>query len=302
MLSAVRTPLDTPGTLRRAVVAGFLLLACVAAGCRCCVERQEAAQYRHPMGCSGQKRTYTYLVYKPPGFDDPAHAETRWPLMVYLTGALTTGHDVTRQPDGDPPEEIEKGRDFPMVIVSPMTPTFGERWNPAVVIGLIDEVIALYRVDPDRVYLSGTSVGANGIWSTAITYPERIAALLSVSGWGSPRGVERMRDVPVWAFHGALDFVVWSPFHKRMARAHRAAGGQTRWTTIPWRCHNIWSCVYARQDIYDWLLAQRKTRHESAAPAPTPAPTATVAEDPVTSPQALPAPRIVPSKSLVRAR
>jgi predicted peptidase len=262
MLCGVRNAIDTTlASLGSGLLLTVVLLtsATTLTACRSCVERQETGQYKHPLSCAGRTRDYTYLVYKPPGFEAPENADRRWPLLVYLTGFLTSGHDVTRLPDGDPPEEIEKGRDFPMVVLSPMTPTFGERWSPALVMGLVDEAIARYRVDPYRVYLTGVSTGANGVWSTAISYPERIAAILPVCGWGSPHGVERMKDVPVWAFHGGLDFVVWPPFHKRMVRAHQAAGGTARWTTVPWRCHNIWSGVYCRQDIYDWLLAQSKS-------------------------------------------
>ena len=232
------------------LLAGAWLVGCQAPKPIC---RHAAGRYEHP--CGAQTRTFHYLVYTPPGYGEPRRE--KWPLLVYLPGASTYGADVRKIPDGDPPDEIERGRDLPMVVLSVMTPGMWERWDPAAVAGVIDHAIATYDVDPRRVYLTGVCVGGTGVWDTIKAYPDRVAAAVPLCAYGSVRGMERAAEVPVWAFHGTYD--VFIPMHrqKRLVDAHRCAGGSTRWTTLP-AMHWIWSSVYCRDDVYAWMLKQRK--------------------------------------------
>lgn len=242
---------------RQATAVLLLLIAALSVGCqgptRIC--RQSAGRYEHP--CGGATRTFHYLLYRPPGHGQPRPGGAKWPLLVYLPGALTYGTDVREIPDGDPPAQIERGRDLPMVVISVMTPGFGELWDPDVVAGVIDHAIARYDVDPRRVYLTGVCVGGTGVWDTIKAHPERVAAAVPLCAWGSVRGIERAVEVPVWAFHGRFDFVAPAFRHKRLVDAHRRAGGSACWTALP-RMHWIWASVYGRDEVYAWMLAQRK--------------------------------------------
>lgn len=239
---------------------GLLVAACALLLTGCArtrpICRQTPGAYTHP--CGAGARTFHYLLYRPPGHGAPRPDGSRWPLLVYLPGASTHGADVRAIPDGDPADEIERGRDLPMVVLSAMTPSMGEAWSPEVVIGLVDHAIAAYDVDPQRVYLTGVCVGGTGVWDTIKAYPERIAAAAPLCAWGSTCGIESAAEVPVWAFHGSLDIFTFAFRHKRLVDAHRAAGGETCWTAYPRSMHWIWAQTYARDDLYAWLLAQRK--------------------------------------------
>lgn len=239
------------------LIASATALGLLLSGCRSDIQRQAPGAFEFQRGAAS--RTYHYLVWTPPGHGVPRTDGQRWPLLLYLPGSLTFGTDTDRLASGDPPEEIERGRDLPMVVISVMTPSFLERWNPDVLLGLIDHAIARYDVDPDRVILSGVCLGGCGVWDMLRAYPERIAGAVPLCAWGSAAGLERAADVPVWAFHGALDFVVPIPGHQSMVNAHRAAGGETRWTVYPRSMHWIWADVYARDDLYAWMLAQRRS-------------------------------------------
>jgi predicted peptidase len=228
------------------------------AACRSNIERQSAEAFTHRPG-TRTARTFHYLLYRPPGHAAEAAKGFKWPLLVYLPGFVSFGDDVGRLADGDPPEEIERGRDFPMVVITPMTPTLLERWSPRALIALIDDAIARYDVDPARVYISGVSFGGSAVWDVIKAYPERIAAAVPVCGWSGTGGMAQASQVPVWAFHGALDLFVPPPLHKRAADAHRAAGGETRWTSVPGSMHWIWVQTYRREDIYAWMLSHRKS-------------------------------------------
>ena len=49
-----------------------------------------------------------------------------------------------------------KKRDFPCIVVSPQSP--GRGWNVDVLAALLDEIASTYRVDKDRIYLTGLAV------------------------------------------------------------------------------------------------------------------------------------------------
>ena len=203
-------------------------------------------------------RTYDAYVALPRGYHDPARAAERWPLLLYLPGMLTFGNDRPLPLRGGPPLEVERGRDLPCVLYMPTTPTFLERWTPELVIGHVDHALRTWRVDPKRVIVTGVSIGGMGAWDVAQAFPDRIAAVVPVAAWGTPWGIERMVDVPVWAFHGGLDFAIPQPFHGQMVKALRDAGGNPRYTVIRGGFHWIWDEVYARDDLYAWMLAQRR--------------------------------------------
>jgi pimeloyl-ACP methyl ester carboxylesterase len=256
-------------TRRSPLLPALALLAASLAGCS---SRPACGMEKHvfvrtcacPSTCSARERAYDCYVALPEGYDDPARREERWPLLLYLPGMMSYGRDVSRPVRGGPPQEIGEGRKIPMVVLMPTTPTYLERWTPDLVAALIDHAIATWRIDPDRVVVSGVSIGAWGAWDVAQAHPERVAAIVPVAGWGSPWGIARMKDVAVWAFHGGIDFAVPPPLHTRLVRAHCCAGGDPRLTLVPWGFHWIWDEVYARDDLYEWMLAQRRRRPRAA--------------------------------------
>jgi predicted peptidase len=119
---------------------------------------------------------------------------------------------------------------------------------------LLDEVIANYAVDPDRTYLTGLSMGGYGTWSLAMTYPARFAAIAPICGGGIADWVSVLKDVAVWAFHGADDPLVPLDQGQRMVDALRACGGNVTFTVYPGVEHDSWTQTYENPELYDWLL------------------------------------------------
>jgi predicted peptidase len=73
------------------------------------------------------------------------------------------------------------------------------------VLHVLDFVRKAYRVDEDRVYLFGYSMGAAGAWYLAAKYPDRWAALACFSGFGDPTSMAGMRHVAQFVVHGDAD-------------------------------------------------------------------------------------------------
>ena len=69
------------------------------------------------------------------------------------------------------PKLINEGKEFPFIVVSPQCPD-NVFWNTDVLSALIDEIESNYRVDKNRIYVTGLSMGGNGTWTLALAEPQ----------------------------------------------------------------------------------------------------------------------------------
>lgn len=200
-----------------------------------------------------------YLLYLPKGYGE--NKEQKWPLMLFLHGAGERGNNLELVKKHGPPKLIEQGRDLPFIVVSPQCPA-GRWWTEQVdtLVALLDEVQSKYSVDPDRVYLTGLSMGGFGSWVLGCRHPERFAAIAPICGGGEWYLASRLKDVPVWAFHGARDTVVLLRESQDMVAALQRAGGNVQLTVYPEAQHDSWTETYNNPKLYEWFLSHRKTR------------------------------------------
>lgn len=197
-----------------------------------------------------------YLLYLPPEY---GKEQKSWPLLVFLHGAGERGSDVSRVKVHGPAKLVEQGKDLPFIIVSPQCPA--GKWWPYMsesVIALIDEITERCSVDTRRIYLTGLSMGGYGTWAIGCMYPERFAAIVPICGGGLPYLAANLKDVPVWAFHGARDSVVPVQQSQEMVDAVNRAGGQAMLTVYPEAEHDCWTQTYSDDRLYQWLLSQSK--------------------------------------------
>jgi predicted peptidase len=181
-----------------------------------------------------------------------------WPMLLFLHGAGERGEDLNLVRAHGPPRLVARGRDLPFLLVSPQCPT-DRWWDNDVLAALLEDVIANHPVDTDRIYLTGISMGGFGTWSLATAYPQRFAAIIPICGGGSPYLADRLKSVPVWAFHGAQDEVVPLYESQRMVDAVLKSGGRARLTIYPEAAHDAWTQTYANPEIYAWLLKHRRS-------------------------------------------
>lgn len=208
-----------------------------------------------------------YLLHLPAGYEkDPAK---KWPLMLFLHGAGERGDDLKRVKIHGPIKYIQKGGDFPFILVSPQCPA-GQWWEPAPLLALLDDIQAKYRVDPDRVYVTGLSMGGYGTWDLAIRNPGRFAAIAPICGGGRPFLARQLKDLPVWVFHGDSDPVVPVERSDEMVEALKRAGGNVRYTRYPGVNHDSWTATYANPELYAWFLSHKRPAKPAGEPTARP--------------------------------
>ena len=205
-----------------------------------------------------------YLLFLPKGYQ--ARSPQRWPLLLFLHGAGERGADLQKVKTHGPPKLLKKRPDFPFMVVSPQCPD-GEIWSDDLLLALLDQVMAKYKVDPTRVYLTGLSMGGFGTWSLGLKYPERFAAIAPICGGGeplaillaSPNKTAALKSLGVWAFHGAKDPVVKLEESEHMINALKKAGvTDVTLTVYPDAQHDSWTETYANPKLYDWFLQHQR--------------------------------------------
>ncbi len=128
-------------------------------------------------------------------------------------------------------------------------------------LGMLDTVQARFKGDPSRIYLTGLSTGGFGTWYMAGKHPERFAAIAPVSGFCHPDLAPAIAaaQMPVWAFTGGRDpYFKTKFFYPGLNKLEELGLTDVRFTILADMGHDAWNRVYAGQDLYDWLLKQRK--------------------------------------------
>ncbi|OAV44825.1 alpha/beta hydrolase-fold protein [Lewinella sp. 4G2] len=202
--------------------------------------------------------TMHYLVHFPEGYDrDTAD----WPVILFLHGGGNSGSDLQRVRESGLPKEIDNGRKVPAIIIAPQNRFVAGFWDHVTLTHLLDDFIAHHRVDEHRQYITGFSRGGFGAWMTAMHNNGRFAALAPVCGavphsynvWIDP-------ELPIWVFHGAQDQSIYlSESVDMLEILQRKMTVKPKFTVFENTAHNAWDPAYATDELYEWMLAQKKS-------------------------------------------
>jgi predicted peptidase len=198
-------------------------------------------------------------LYLPEGYGP---SSTSWPLMLFLHGRGESDGPLSLVAKWGPPRLAARGERLPYILVSPQCPR-EESWQQPgqqeLLVALLDHLTSSLVVDTKRVYLTGLSMGGYGTWRLAADHPERFAAAVPICGSGRPADAPKLKDLPIWVWHGTEDNAVPLQRSTEMVEAIKAAGGtKIRYTILEHIGHNSWEAAYASPELYSWLNSHRK--------------------------------------------
>lgn len=203
-----------------------------------------------------REATLRYWLYLPNEYD--AQKSAKWPLVLFLHGSGERGDDLEKVKIHGPPKLAGQGKEFPFVLVSPQCPA-NSRWNAAELDKLIDELAGTYRVDRERLYVTGLSMGGSGTWSLISSQPEKYAAAMPLCGRGDLEAAEKLVKTPIWVLVGDKDRAETVQNCRDMAVALKKSGGEAKLTVYPDLPHDCWTVTYNNPEVYDWLLSHKRT-------------------------------------------
>ena len=217
---------------------------------------------------------FAYRLLKP----ESITPGTRYPLVIFLHGAGERGDDNLSQLKYLPTwmAEAKARQAFPCFVLAPQCRD-DQKWadvdwdavestpqspTPSVdmlaVIAALEDTLRREPVDPSRIYLTGLSMGGYGSWDLAARMPDRFAAVLPICGGGDEATAAKIKDLPIWCFHGDADTAVRVERSRTMIEALRAAGGTPKYSELPGVGHDSWTPAYRDPDVLAWLFAQKK--------------------------------------------
>ncbi len=208
--------------------------------------------WRHAYTSALDSSLQPFTLYVPDGYD----RTKRYSLIVALHGASGNDYDYGKT--------IAAGAPSDFLIVSPygrgdLSYTgAGERD----VLDVLDLVEANYSVDPDRIYISGSSMGGFGTWRLAQLYPWRFAAALPFAGWTSDELLENIKSIPILAVHGDADDVI--PYDRDLTAISvlRSLGGDAGLDLMPGVGHSAysaWTKESGPERLYEWFRPYSRT-------------------------------------------
>jgi predicted peptidase len=204
-----------------------------------------------------------FVFYQPKGVDP----YQKMPLLFHLHGISGRGNDIKRFWRGGRPlvEYAEKHKlpmVFPQCAQGDTTKSIegkpGDGWWQSADLDLLLEYLAsTYNIDRDRIYATGFSMGAFGTWAWAIDSPQLIAAAVASCGGGDAGRVGAIKNMPIWAFHGANDTRVPPSRSQVMVDPLKKAGStKVRFTLQPNTGHS--ASAFGKPELYEWIVRQSR--------------------------------------------
>lgn len=220
----------------------------------CIISKANAAD-----GTGKEKKKYDYLLYTP---RDYSTSGKNYPVVIYLHGSSQKGNDLSKLKAYGLPQMIEKGENFDFIVASPQCPSDASLWSSENWFEpLFEELKSKFRVDLNRVYITGISMGGGGAFEVAKENPDTFAAVVPLCAWQSPaEDICKLKNIPIWTLHGAADDIVPISQTEEKVKKLKACEGNIKFTSLENEGHAI-QWLYADKSKYrilDWMLSQKK--------------------------------------------
>jgi len=204
------------------------------------------------------KAKYNYLLYLPKNYSNETK---KYPLLIYLHGGSQRGNDLNKLKTYGLPYLVDKGQNFDFIIASPQCPDnkywSTENWFDS----LYSDLMMRYRIDTNRIYCTGISIGGYGTYIVAMDFPDKFAAIVPLCGGINDSDTSRvcnLSKIPIWTFHGTADDKISINQTERIASELRKCNGDIKFTRLQNEGHGIEYLYETKPKIYKWLLKHKK--------------------------------------------
>lgn len=221
---------------------------------------------------NNDKNTYPiqYQIFIPEG-----DKQIKRPLILFLHGSGERGHDNLKQTVHVytflTSDSIQKR--YPAIVVAPQCPeedywapvkrfewsmTRGGKVTPAMaaVINLLEELRKQPNVDSTRMYVIGLSMGGFGTLDLISRRPEWFSAAVPICGGADLTNTDKIKEVPLWVFHGAEDTVVPVKLSRDLVNELTIKGIPARYTEYAGENHGIWERAIREPGFLEWMFSQ----------------------------------------------
>lgn len=195
-----------------------------------------------------------FITKYPKAFDE----NKKYPLVIYLHGAGSRGRDVSILETAAIMQYRDKCEAFPAIIIAPQC--HADTWFDIFqdLLAFIEKQTQKDYIDENRIYLTGVSMGGYASWQVLMSKPELFAAAAILCGGGMYWNAGRLKNIPIYAYHGMLDEAVKVEESIKMVNAVNRSGGKASLTIFEDLEHNCWDRVYSDPKTYEVLFQHRK--------------------------------------------
>lgn len=231
------------------------------------IEMFSTFEYRYTGG-EYDDEVFHYRLFVPTAED----AEQKFPLVVWLHGRGEAGRDNIDHLAWlehlvfKPPWQRDRFKFYLLAVQCPLDNNLWLRRNSGrgddminVVKAILDQTLAKYPIDADRVSLAGVSSGGTGVWDLAARHPDYFSAIapMASSGLGD-KALERLQRLPVWAFHCTRDPGTPIDSVRHTVDELQRIGCTAQLTEVDAATHDCWTPAFADYHLLDWLLEQQR--------------------------------------------
>lgn len=196
-----------------------------------------------------------YILHK------PSNTKEKKPLIVFISGDGEKGTDIEKVKIHGPFKYL-KTHELDTYILAPQCKE-DENWSIESIYELILKIQKENKIDPDRIYVTGLSSGGWAAWNLALTYPDKFAAIVPISGFVDLIQLEsvcKIANIPTRIYHGLLDDVVKVDYaidaYKELKKCNPK---DVQLTIFDDANHDSWTRVYDNPEIYNWMFKQVKS-------------------------------------------
>ena len=203
------------------------------------------------MACRGfVEDGYDFWLYLPDNYKEAEEL----PLVMFLHGKSLSGDSLEMVLRYGSIHALMKGRAINAIVVAPQAQ---QAWEPQRVMALYDWLDDHYKVDTNRFYVLGMSMGGYGALDVATQYPDRVAAAMAMCGGASGKELRSLSTLPLWIIHGTADELVPVRCSDRVVDSIRSCGDTTRliYDRLEGVNHSRLARVFYLKQTYDWLFS-----------------------------------------------